>query len=364
MRAPNIWEDADMRMTRLGHATKGAAVIVALAVAAGLSVPAERAAATARVPVDVRVATFNVTNVSLDKAAGEMRPWRERRDVIVGQVLGENVDVIGVQELNPSRVYAPRLVSGKTQFLDLLNGLNSAGGAYALTNRYSYNCKRARTQYNCVKKNRGSSHSDRIYYNTRTLGLVSQGAMKYQAQRSGTSPAHLGWAVLRNLVTGGQFLFVTTHLEPKDEGVRGAQWMELIAKVNSLKGGLPVVVTGDFNTHKMSSMGARFLPAMKSNGYGDVLNQQPWVTKIAEPRAQSNVNGWVSSLNKLDRDVRNFSYDDAQYRAANNIDWIFASNGLPVVEYKVVLNWDPSTWQLTGTIPSNHNMVRATITLP
>jgi endonuclease/exonuclease/phosphatase family metal-dependent hydrolase len=352
---------------RTNRLARGVAAVAALAVAAGLTVtvgPADRAAAAARMPVDVRVASYNVTNVSLDKAQGEFRPWRERRDAVVANILGEGVDVIGVQELNPSRTYKSRLVAGKTQFQDLLKGLNSHGGWYALTNSKSYNCKKARTQYKCVKVDRGSSHSDRIYYNKRTLAMVSQGAYQYRAQRSGTSPAHLGWAVLSSLATGSQFLFVTTHLEPKDESVRAAQWDELIATVNSLKGTLPVVVTGDFNTHKMSSLGARFIPAMRANGYGDVLNQQPYVTKIEQPRARNVVNGWISSVNKLQRDVRDFSYWNEQFRAGNSIDWIFASNELPVVEYKTVVSYDPSTWKLTGVIPSNHNMVRATLTLP
>lgn len=356
-----------MRRGRTNRLARGVAAIVALGVAAGLTVtagPAGQAVAAAKVPVDIRVATYNVTNVSLDKAQGEFRPWRERRPAIVANILGENVDVIGVQELNPSRVYAPRLVAGKTQFQDLLKGLNSGGGWYALTNSKSYNCKKARTQYNCKKVDRGASHSDRIYYNKRTISLVSQGAMQYKAQRSGTSPAHLGWAVLQSLATGSQFLFVTTHLEPKDEGIRAAQWQELIAKVNSIKGALPVVVTGDFNTHKMSSLGQRFVPAMKASGYGDVLNQQPYVTRIEQPRAQNVVNGWISSVNKLQHDVRSFSYWDEQFRAANSIDWIFASNELPVVEYKTVVDYDPSSWQLNGVIPSNHNLVRATLTLP
>jgi endonuclease/exonuclease/phosphatase family metal-dependent hydrolase len=346
---------------------KAIAAVVALGVAAGLTVtaaPAEQAAAAARTPVDIRVASYNVKNVSLDGSDGESRPWRQRRGAVIANIIGENVDVIGVQELNPSRVYAPRLVAGKTQFVDLRNGLNAAGGAFALTNRYSYNCKKARTQYRCVKKDRGSSHSDRILYNTRTLGLVAQGAYRYKTQRSSTSPAHLGWAVLRSLATGSEFLFVTTHLEPKVEDVRAGQWTELIAQVNALKGTRPVVVTGDFNTHKFSPMAARYLPAMKSNGYGDVLNQEYRVTKITSPRAESVINGWVSSVNKLNRDVRTFSYWEEQFRAANSIDWIFASNELPVREYKVVLGWDPATWLLTGVIPSDHNMIRATLTLP
>src|SRR5205085_302110 len=131
--------------------------------------------------------------------------------------------------------------------------LNSAGGTYALTNEDSYNCVRPETSYKCVYQDRGASGGDRIYYNTSTLDKVSQGAYRYQAQDTGASPAG-GWmltyAVMQVKATGARFLFTSTHLDPTNPDVKMAQWHELIAKVNELKGSLPVVSVGDFNTQK------------------------------------------------------------------------------------------------------------------
>jgi endonuclease/exonuclease/phosphatase family metal-dependent hydrolase len=321
------------------------------------------APAARRATVDLRVASYNVRSVSLDQTTGEVRPWRERRQGVIANILGESVDVIGVQELNPSKAFASRLVDGRNQILDLRNGLNQAGGTFALTNRYAFNCKKPSTQYKCKKRNRGASHSDRILYNTQTVGLVDQGKLKYDAQVGKDSPAHMGWAVLRSHVNGAEFLFTTTHLDPKNTKVRAKQWREMIKKINKLKKGRPVIATGDFNTHKFSPMAQRFLPRMKEAGYGDVLNQQYRVTRIASPRAASTVNGWMNTANKFQRDVRQFGYWDEQFRAGNNIDWIWADNRLPVREYKVVTSWDPHTWQVNGVIPSDHNMVRATLGL-
>ncbi len=355
-----------MRNILGGRAGRALAGLVTVGVAGALTVTAAptTANASARVPMDIRVASYNVQNVSLDKTEGEQRPWRERRAGVIANIIGENVDVIGVQEVNPSSAYKSRLVAGKNQYVDLRNGLNSAGGAFALTNKYAFNCKKARTQYRCKRKNRGASHSDRILYNTRTLALVAQGSLKFKAQRSTTSPQHMGWAVLRTLATGSEFLFTTTHLEPKVESIRKAQWQEMIAKIDALKGTRPVVATGDLNTHRSSSLGSQMLPAMKAHGYGDVLNQEPYVNAINHPRAQSLVNGWMNTANKLSRDVRVSKYYREQWRPGHNIDWIFASNHLPVPEWKVVANYDPSSWQMVGVIPSDHNMVRATLTLP
>ncbi len=330
---------------------------------AGTATAATRDSAARASSVALRVASFNVRSVSLDRAVGEDRPWAERRGAVIAQILGEGVDVIGVQEVNPSKAFAPRLVDGPNQFLDLRNGLNKAGGSYALTNRFAFNCKKASTQHHCKKKNRKASHAERILYNTQTVSLVKKGKLKYAAQVGATNPAYLAWAVLKSKVTGRKFLFTTTHLAPKVDKVRRAQWRQMIREINRVKNGRPVVAVGDFNTHKFSDMAQKFLPRMKKAGYGDVLNQSYRDARIANPRARSTVNGWMNTANKFQRDVRAFSYWDAQDRAGNNIDWIFASNSLPVQEYKVVVDYDPNTWQVNGVIPSDHNMVRATLSL-
>lgn len=343
----------------------GATTALSLLLTSGLAqqATADPAPDARQAPVDVRVASYNVRSVSLDKTDGDIRPWRERRATVIGNIVGENLDVLGVQEVNPSKAFASRLVDGSNQYLDLRNGLNKAGGSFALTNRYAFNCKKPMTQYKCKHKNRGASQSDRILYNTRTMTLLDQGKLKYRAQVGSHSPAHMAWAVLRSNANGAEMLFTTTHLDPKNGKVRSKQWREMIKKINDLKGNRPVVATGDFNTHKFSPMAQRFLPRMKEAGYGDVRNQQYRVTKIADPRAGNTINGWMNTANKFQRDVRQFGYWNEQFRAGNNIDWIWADNRMPVREWKVVTNWDPSTWQVQGVLGSDHNMVRATLGL-
>src|SRR3954451_4569404 len=314
---------------------------------------------------DIRVGSFNVMTVTGDTTSGNRLPWAKRRATVVNEILGENVDVIGVQEVNQSYSRPERLVDGGTQFLDLRNGLNSAGGSYALTNAYSYNCVNPKSSYKCVYQDRGASGDDRIYYNTSTLNLVSQGAYQYRAHS--TMKHSFGYAVLQVKATGKKFFFVNTHLDPPDRYVRMAQWKELIAKVNALHGSLPVITVGDFNTQKFDAGAPRLcdmVPAMKANGYGDVLNQTCATNPVAHPRAKRSINGWINSLNGYNRDITTYSYANNHTKTGNNIDWIFASNNLPVKEWKMVLNYDPTTLKVTGTMPSDHNMIRATIPLP
>jgi endonuclease/exonuclease/phosphatase family metal-dependent hydrolase len=314
-------------------------------------------------PVDIRAASFNVMTVTGDQTSGDRTPWANRRSTVVSQVMGEHPDVLGAQEVDQSYTRTSHLVDGATQYFDLLNGLNEAGGSYALTNSNSYNCVHPETSYNCVYQDQGASGGNRIYYNTQTLALVRQSAYVfpslYQSHQDG-----LAWAVLRVKATGTEFLFVTTHLCPPDRTVRVRQWNELIDKVNALKGTLPVVVTGDFNVQKFDTIAKTMLPAMRNAGYGDVLNQTYATNPIANPRAQSSVNGWMSSLGGWDRDVRLHSYYTSRTKTANNIDWVFASNNLPVRQWKTVVDYDPTSLQQLGTIPSDHHLVRATLTLP
>ena len=75
------------------------------------------------------------------------------------------------------------------------------------------------------------------------------------------------------------------------------------------------------------------------------------------------MNPWISSSNHFKRDVRGFSWADHGY-IGNNIDWVFASNELTVKEWETVVDYDAQSLQVTGVIPSDHCMVRATLVIP
>jgi endonuclease/exonuclease/phosphatase family metal-dependent hydrolase len=316
-------------------------------------------------PSDIRVGSFNVMTASTDTTEGNRLPWAKRRATVIGQILGEDVDVIGVQEVTQSNAVANRMVDGSNQFMDLKNGLNKAGGSFALTNESSYNCVNPQTSYRCAFLQRQASGGDRIYYNTKTLALVSQGAYEYPSQNPATPGVthSLAYATFEVKATGNRFLFTSTHLDPPNRAIRVQQWKQLIAKVNQLKGDLPVVNVGDYNTQKMDDICKTMLPAMKAAGYGDVLNQEYQTNPTPQPRAQRTINGWINSLGRFDRDVRDYSYYANHAKTGNSIDWIFASNQLPVKEFKMVVDFNPTTLQVNGIMPSDHHMERATITL-
>ena len=304
--------------------------------------------------------------VNGDRTVGNRLPWAKRRATVAKQIWGERVDVIGVQEVFQGYGPRARLVSGATQFLDLRNALRGAGGNYVLTNEASYNCVNSKSSYKCVHRYRGASGGDKIYYNASTLSMISQGSYTYAHQNPATRATvqyAMAYATLRVRATGKRFLFVTTHLDPPNRTVRVQQWNELITKVNSLKRGLPVVVVGDFNTQKFDVITKTMLPKMRRAGYGGVLNQSYATNPVTAPRAESTINGWVNSNNRYDRDVRHYSYPNNHAKTGNSIDWIFATNSIPVKQFKMVSDFDPKTLRVRGTMPSDHNMLRATLGL-
>ena len=326
--------------------------------------PVVRAAASAASKgVDVRVATFNVQSVSVDKRAGNRRPWRDRRGTVISEILSEHVDVIGLQELNPSNVFRRRLVEGSNQMLDLRNGLNRRGGRYALNSNAAANCLNPVSTYHCRPRNRGASSGERILYNTRTMTLVRRGFVRYSRHSNYIKTPGLAYVVLRSKLNGHRFMFTTTHLDPPNRSVRASQWRQLIRAVKRIKGNLPVISVGDFNTQKFDPMTRTYLPAMRRAGFGDVLNQQYRVNPSRGVRAEHRVNAWINSNNRLSRDVRSYGYYGNHSKTGNSIDYIFASNSMRVKEFKVVLNFDPKTLRVRGTLPSDHNMLRATVVI-
>ncbi|MDR7086579.1 endonuclease/exonuclease/phosphatase family metal-dependent hydrolase/chitodextrinase [Aeromicrobium panaciterrae] len=325
---------------------------------------------------EVRVANFNIFGIDADsKASGNQKVWATRKPEVARDIVDDGADVVGLQEANQSTSYYPAN-SGLTQYFDLLNAVNARGVNYALANDKNYNCVRWVSSADCVKKDQGASRGVRILYNTATLALQQQGSFRYDHQ-TGTVERYLAWATFRVKENGRVFLFVTTHLQPFESSTqratRIAQWDELIswvkAKRDSLDGAA-LAVTGDFNTTRNTDYAERLVPAMKTAGFGDVLNQQFHENPIAEPRAKNAVNGWINTRNGWSKNLKGLTDDgntwtfwDEQQKTGNNIDWIFASNELAVEEWKVVIRYD-SEFKVTRTVPSDHNMVSATLVLP
>ena len=325
------------------------AVVSMLAPHSGAATVVRSASATSAADTTfIRVGSYNIRNVRHDLALfpGES-PWRERRPAVIADILGERVAVLGLQEASQNMNYRSSLVSGSTQYLDLLHGLNAQGGTFALTD-------------DRVESTRDS----RIIYDTRRVTMLRHGHYEYRAQSGGLNDQrYLVWAAFQEKTSGKRFFFANTRLVNKSSRLQRAQWQELIDRVNLLRGDLPVIVVGDFQRSKFKHPAAQMMTEMRQAGFGDVVGQRPEDPRLENPRARRLRRAWVNTMNGFRRDVSDWSYDTDRSKIGNNIDWIFASNELPVRTWKVVADIDAKALRLEGVIPSDHNMVRATIGL-
>jgi endonuclease/exonuclease/phosphatase family metal-dependent hydrolase len=314
-------------------------------------------------PTDLRVASFNIRTINLDSADRPEQRWRSRADRVASLLLGAATtrnsaaappDVIALQEANQSyRRFAARCTN---QMIDLRNRVNA----------------RTTDHYEATTLNPWASVGTRILFDTARLRLERSGSVLL-ASKATTHP-HLAWAIFQVRDGGQRFFFGNVHLVPPEDAtsdaVRDSEWDRLLVLLAdpALTQGLPVMLGGDFNSRR-SGAGANtaaltHLPKMAAAGVGDMLlgdldPADPGLTvDQTRPRATANAHCW--SLNAFRITQR---CEDDPARLGQQIDYLFASNDLAVRTWELVLDLDDQDNWL-GTIPSDHNLVRATITLP
>jgi endonuclease/exonuclease/phosphatase family metal-dependent hydrolase len=318
---------------------------------------------------ELRVASYNVTcDKCFDGQPNELH-WKDRRDAVAASIKAQDLDVIGVQEAGQGWL---KDANGDkidlSQFEDLRNAL---GGSWRLTNTNRNNCVKSKSPNSCVYKDQGASDGDRILFDSSRVTMLEAGS-KLLPNVGGNNDRYVTWARLQQHSTGKQFMYASTHLEPaKDKGSAGALYKnrraqaevvaETVAKHNP--GGLPSFVVGDFNStrfaHDYSPTNAPY-DALVDAGYVDPLGGA-WRTTKTAPGAlvKHRINTWLNSFNGFDRTVtRKEGWVNGSY-----IDYIMVSRGVQVPEWETVANRGKDG-DLEGIIPSDHNMIRATVVLP
>ena len=312
-------------------------------------------------PTDLRVASYNIRTINLDSADRPEQQWRNRADRVAALLLGtattrnpatQPPDVIALQEANQS--YGEFAARCTNQMIDLRNRLNASGRHYEATSLAP-----------------SASVGTRILFDTTRLRMERAGSALL-ASASTTHP-HLAWAIFQTRDGGQRFFFGSVHLVPSEaadsNAVREAEWKRLLALLAdpALTQGLPVVLGGDFNSLRYSSnlnvTAATNLPLMEAAGIPDMLlgDHDPSDPELevtdARPLTALNAhcmshNAFVAALNCVDESL-----------VGRQIDYLFASDELPVRTWEQVLDVDAQdTW--LGTIPSDHHLLRATVTLP
>jgi endonuclease/exonuclease/phosphatase family metal-dependent hydrolase len=244
---------------------------------------------------------------------------------------------------------------------DLRNRLRSGGTPYEVTNPHRNNCVNSKTPNGCRYQNRGASKGTKIFFNTDTVKLVSQGSKKLP-QCSGCNERYVAWAVLEQKSTGQQFFFADTHLEPWSNyySMRRIQAETMMREIELRRPSrMPALLVGDFNSTRYATPANAPYDEVISHGFVDPLGHTYKSPKVSsKATAEKRIRAHYNSHNNFVRTVPHFQPNEN----GSNLDYIFTTQ-MRTLEWETVLNLDASG-KLAGTIPSDHNMLRAKVLLP
>lgn len=280
----------------------------------------------------LKVASYNIKCANCSGGAS----WSKRRTAVANTILGQMPDVLGLQEASQGRMKG----RGTSQFMDLLGML---GSPYKVTN-----------------SSPGASGAVRIFYNSDTVELVDQGARKLP-RSGGNQQRYLSWAIFKQKKTGKEFLFGDTHLEPgkKFGNLRRRQATTIVSTLKAVADGRPTIVVGDLNSYRWMKGGNKPYDVLVQAGYKDPLGMTFKSRGQSAPGAfvENRINTRFSSYNDYKRKAPRLSHINGTY-----LDYILVTP-MRVSEWETVVKVN-SSGRFIGTIPSDHNLVRATVWLP
>ncbi|MGV0111680.1 endonuclease/exonuclease/phosphatase family protein [Arthrobacter sp. CP30] len=319
-------------------------------------------AAPPRVVNPLKVASFNVKCANCT-GPGELS-WAERRGAVVSTIKSQMPDVIGIQEASQGWLSGETRAGGLTQFEDLGERLRAAGAGYQVTNGKRNNCVKHTTPTACVYQDQGASQGTRLFYNTTTVALVSQGSLLLPKVSASDAARYFAWGVFTQKSSGKRFFVGDTHLDPTSgadhHAMRIKQTQAIIAEIQKRNTGkLPVLLTGDFNSHKWTAPANGPYDTLIKAGYKDPLGNT-YFSDIpsAGASAEKTVGAFYDTFNgsKRTANARN------AYGNGTHLDYVFTS-GMRTAEWKTAVNVD-SSGKFVGVIPSDHNMIQVTVQLP
>ena len=252
------------------------------------------------------VMTFNMR---YDNPEDGQNNWRFRRERIAGVIKAQEVDVLGTQELlsNQFNDLSGLLTGYQGVGVGRLDGAES--GEYCAV---------------FFRKDRFTLLDSGTFWLSETPEVVGSLGWDGACERIAT------WVVLRDR-DGRELFFIDTHLDHVGQVARDEGVSLLMKRIETLSGGRPVILTGDFNSEPGSSVVAQV--------------QKDGVLRDAKAiAAQRSGTDWSFS-------------DFGQIPEAERplLDYIFVSGDIEAVRYEVL----PDTFD--GGYVSDHAPVMAVV---
>ncbi len=316
-------------------------------------------------PTPLVVASYNIRCHNCSSGLAEEKPWSTRRTVVAAAIAKANPDVVGLQEAQQSwLVKADGSKQNKSQFEDLLDLL---GSPWALTNPARNNCVKSTTPTGCVYADQGASNGTKIIYRTDRLKRIDSGTVKLTPLTASSYDRYLAWAIFEQRATGQQFFFANTHLEPLNDSAgqtvyhdhRAQQARDLLAAIRAKNpASLPVVLAGDLASSRADNPTNSPYDVLTAGGLIDPLGNVKGVTTPVKPTVETRINTNYYSFNGWARIARRTT---TQVNGVY-VDYILTSP-MRVSAWETVVDVDAQN-KFIGVIPSDHNMLKATVWLP
>lgn len=252
------------------------------------------------------VMTFNMR---YDNPEDGQNNWRFRRERIAGVIKAQEVDVLGTQELlsNQFNDLSGLLTGYQGVGVGRLDGAES--GEYCAV---------------FFRKDRFTLLDSGTFWLSETPEVVGSLGWDGACERIAT------WVVLRDR-DGRELFFIDTHLDHVGQVARDEGVSLLMKRIETLSGGRPVILTGDFNSEPESSVVAHV--------------QKDGVLRDAKAiAAQRSGTDWsFSDFGRIPEAERPL------------LDYIFVSSDIEAVRYEVL----PDTFD--GGYVSDHAPVMAVV---
>ncbi len=313
--------------------------------AAGVPSSGMAAQAAAVLPMATGSASITVSAYNIHKASSGPS-WSSRRSAVAKNITDQAPDVIALAEATPVSVTSPSGAKVK-QYNDLLALIdNDIPYKFAAAGDYTSGTKLA--------------------YNSRRLTLLNEGSKILK--KLGSQRRYAVWAVFGNTSNDERIFVVATHLEPgkstntttKYNTVRISQAKQIVSLIKDKNPmGHDVVIAGDLNSSRGTEPSNGPYNAFVRAGYVDPLDntKASWTTG-ANAIAESMVDVEYNSANHFEREAAR-----TKFPIGTHVDYVLVSKGTRVAQYQMVVDVD-SAGDFIGTIPSDHNQVKAVIRLP
>lgn len=251
----------------------------------------------------LRVMSFNVRYPAKDDGPNV---WENRRDILVHTILEHDPDVIGTQEL------------------------------FHLQGEYIVRAAPAYAWFGLSRRGNQEDEHMGVFYKKEKLRVVESG--NFWLSETPDTPGSISWdmslprmvtwALFERIQGGGRFYFYNTHFAHRreDDNARLQSAKLLAQRLRALPQGVPVIVTGDFN----SPAGNDAYEAMTAPGFDD-----SWLTANRKSGPETTLSRWNGS------------------REGRRIDWILY-RGIPNPSEAATI-----TYSEQGRYPSDHYPVLA-----